>query len=159
MTSPMKLVLALCAAPLAIGCKSTSEHPTLDTKQQESASVQLAKARADSKSAAQALAEYSYTRKAEFVATMNKELLILQDDLDRLSTRAGSPGRAAKVDAKAKLEGVREKLAQTKDLLAQVESATESTWNGATGGFRQAYASLHESVDETRSWLSDKIAP
>jgi hypothetical protein len=155
----MQLVLSLCAATLATGCKSTPENPTFDTKQQESASVQLARAQADSKAAAQALAEYSYTRKAEFVATMNKELLIVQNDLDRLSARVGSPGGAAKADAKAKLESVREKLSQTKGLLAQVESATESTWNGATGGFRQAYASLHDSVEETRSWLSDKIAP
>jgi hypothetical protein len=159
MTRPMQLVLSLCAAALALGCKSTPAPPTFDTKQQESASVQLARAQADSKAAAQALAEYSYTRKAEFVATMNKELVILQDDLDRLSARVGRPGAATKADAKAKLETVREKLAQTKGLLTQVEGATESTWNGATGGFRQAYASLHESVEEIRNRLRDKMAP
>jgi hypothetical protein len=159
MTHQKLLLPFLFAAALSMGCKSTTETPTPDVKPDDTAAVQLAKAKVETKQATQAMADYAYTRKAEFVATMNKELVVLQEDLDRLAAKVASAGGAARADAKTKLETVREKLSQTKNLLAQAESATESTWNGATGGFRQSYASLKESIEDTRQWLSDKIAP
>ena len=159
MTHPKAFVAFSITVALAVGCKPTPENPAPDTKQQDNASVQLANAKADTKAAVQAMAEYSYAKKAEFLATMNKDLVSLQEDLDRLSAKIESSGGAAKADAKAKLETIRGKLSQTKNLFAQAESATESTWNGATGGFRQAYADLRGSIEETRKWLSDKIAP
>lgn len=159
MTSSMAFVPCVLVAVLAIGCKSTPDNSVSDAKQREAALVQLAKAKADAMTTIQVIAEYSYTKKSEFVATMKRDVLVLQDDLDRLSARADRTGGTAKADAKAKLDIVRDKLSQTKNLLAQVESATESTWNGATGGFRQSYADLRESIEGARKWLGDAIAP
>jgi hypothetical protein len=139
-----------------VGCKS--KLPS-ETKQDGAASAQLAKAKAETKQAAQSMADYAYTRKAEFVATMNSEMVALQENLDRLSAKVESSAGAARVEATTKLETVREKFSQTKKALAQTEIATESTWNGATGVVRQSYASLKDSIDDTRRWLSDKIAP
>jgi hypothetical protein len=149
------IALLLSVAPTA-GCKS--KLPS-ETKQDGAASAQLAKAKAETKQAAQSMADYAYTRKAEFVATMNKELVVLQEDLDRLSAKVESSAGAVRGEATAKLETVREKYSQTKKALAQTEIATESTWNGATGVVRQSYASLKDSIDDTRRWLSEKIAP
>lgn len=159
MTLQTTLIPFILAATLALACKSTSENPAPDARQVDNASVQLAKAKADTKSAAQAMVDYSYARKAELVATMDKELVVLQQDVDSLSAKIESSGDAAKAGARTKLETVRNKLAQTKSLLAQVESATESTWNGAAGGFQQAYGSLSDSVADMRRWLGEKIAP
>jgi predicted nucleic acid-binding Zn-ribbon protein len=153
------LISFLFAAVLTVACKSTTENPTPDVRPEGNASVQLAKAKADTKAAAQAMADYSYAKKAELVATMNRDLAVLQQDVDNLSARIESSSDAAKASARTKLEAVRDKLAQTKTLLAQAESATESTWNGAAGGLRQAYLGLNQSVEETRRWLSEKIAP
>jgi capsule polysaccharide export protein KpsE/RkpR len=150
------LILLLFSAALTVGCRSKS---TVETQRDEAASAELAKAKTETKAAAHAMADYAYTRKAEFIATMNKELVALQEDLDRLSAKVESSAGAVKVEATAKIETVREKLSQTKKLLAQTGSATESTWNGATGLARQSYASLKDSIEETRRWLSDKIAP
>jgi membrane-associated HD superfamily phosphohydrolase len=155
MTKDRLLVPLFLFAAITVDCKSES---TSEMKQ-DGASAQLAKAKAETKEAAQAMTEYAYTRKAEFVATMNKELVALQDDLDRLSAKAESSAGSVKAEAKSRLETAREKFSQTKNLLAQAEGSTESTWNGATGVVRQSYASLKDSVDETRRWLSDKIAP
>jgi hypothetical protein len=156
MTNHSLLIPLLLSAALTAGCKS--KLPS-ETKQDGAAAAQLAKAKAETKQAAQSMADYAYTRKAEFVATMNKELVVLQEDLDRLSAKVDSSAGAAKVEATTKLETVREKFSQTKKALAQTEIATESTWNGATGVVRQSYASLKDSIDDTRRWLSEKIAP
>jgi hypothetical protein len=153
------MVPFLLAAALAMGCKATPERPTNDVKPDDTAATQLVRAKVETQEAAQAMVDYAYARKTEFVAKMNRELIILQEDLDRLGAKVESSAGTAKADAKARLETVREKYAKTKTLLAQTESATESTWNGAAGGFRQSYVALRNSVDETRQWLSDKIAP
>lgn len=150
------LIPLLLSTALTAGCKS--KLPS-ETKQDGAASAQLAQAKAETKQAAQSLADYAYTRKAEFVATMNSEMVALQEDLDRLSAKVESSAGAVRGEATTKLETVREKFSQTKKALAQTEVATESTWNGATGVVRQPYASLKASIDETRRWLSDKIAP
>lgn len=159
MTPSTAFVPCLLVAALASGCKPAPEGSVSDTKQQEAAPVQLAKTKADAMPTGQAMAEYSYAKKAEFVASMKRDVRVLQEDLDRISARIDSSGTAAKAGAKNKLENVRDKLSQTKNLLAQVESATESTWNGATGGLRQSYADLRESVEGARKWLSDTVAP
>ena len=151
---PFSLALALAGA-----CKSTAEKSTAATKQDEIAALQLGKAKAATKEAAQAMGDYAYTRKAEFVAMMNNELVGVQEELDHLTAKVESSGGAAKAEAKAKLEAARDQWAQAKRSLDQAESATESSWNDVKGGFRESYAGLKDSVAMTRRWLSDKIAP
>ena len=157
---PMKRVIPfILVAALTVGCKSTAEKSTAATKQDELAALQLGKAKAATKEAAQAMQDYAFTQKTEFVATMNKELVAIQEELDQLTAKVESSGGAAKADAKAKLEAAREKWALTKRALDQAESATESSWSDVKGGFRQSYAGLKDSIAMTRRWLSDKIAP
>jgi len=151
---PFVLALALTA-----DCKSTAEKSTAETKQDEIAALQLGKAKAATKEAAQAMQDYAFTQKAEFVATMNKELVAIQEELDHLTAKVENSGGAAKADAKERLEAAREKWALTKRALDQAESATESSWNDVKKGFRDSYAGLKDSIAMTRRWLSDKIAP
>lgn len=156
----LKLAIPLFIAAAAIaGCKSTTDKPTNETAQDSAAALQLGKAKAATAEAAQAMEDYTYARKAEFVARMNKDLGVLQDDLNLLAARAESAGGAAKADAKAQLAAAREKWAKTKQQLDQTENATESTWNDVKRGFNESYAGLKDSVDTTRRWLSEKIAP
>ena len=152
-------VFIFSAATLAVGCKSTADRPTNGTQQDSAAALQLGKAKAATVEAAQAMADYTYARKAEFVAKMNKNLGVLQDDLNLLAAKVDDSGGAVKADAKAKLEVVREKWAKTKQQLDQAENATESTWNDVKSGFGESYAALKDSFDTTRQWLSQKIAP
>jgi hypothetical protein len=90
---------------------------------------------------------------------MNKDMGVLQDDINLLAAKVDGVGDAAKADAKAKLAAARDKWAKTKQQLDQVENATESTWNDVKRGFKESYAGLKDSVDTTRQWLSDKLAP
>ena len=148
----------LIATALAVGCKSPADKPPGETSQDSAAALQLGKAKAATIEAAQAVEDYTYTRKAEFVAKMNKDMGVLQDDLNLLAAKVDGVGNVAKADAKAKLAAAREKWAKTKQQQDQVENATESTWNDVKRGFKESYAGLKDSVDTTRQWLSDKLA-
>ena len=149
----------ILAGALATGCKAITEKSAAKTQSHETASQELSKAKTATGEAAQAMEDYAYTRKAEFVVLMNKELVATQEELDRLGAQVERGGDATKADAKAKLEVVRGKFAQTKRQLDQAENATESTWTDMKSGFKESYAGLKESIGITRRWLSDKIAP
>jgi hypothetical protein len=157
-----RLAITFCiffAAALSVGCKETADRPTNGTQQDSAAALQLGKARAATVEAAQAMEDYAYARKAEFVAKMKSDMVATQEELDRLATKADAAGHVAKADAKANLAAVREKWAKTKQQLDQAESATESTWNDVKGGVKASYARLKDSLDMTRQWLSEKVAP
>ena len=105
------------------------------------------------------MGDYAYAEKTEFVDKMRRELVGTQEELDRLSAKVESAGGAAKTDAKAKLETVREKWTQAKKQLDRAATATASDWEDVKNGFKQSYTDLKDSSDKTRQWLSDKIAP
>ena len=146
-------------AALGSGCKSTTEKSTNEIQQNSAAAFQLTKAKAATLEAAQAMEDYAYVRKAEFVAKMNAELVATQEELDRLGAKVSSAAGAAKADATTELAAARVKLAQTKQQLNQAENATESSWNDVKRGFKESYSGLKDSIVLTRQWLSDKVAP
>lgn len=149
----------VAAAAFAVGCRSRDGKSAVAPKQGESAAAHLDKAKAETKEAAQAMQDYAYAQKAEFVAKMKRELASIQEELDRLGAKVDRASGTAKADAKVRLEAVREKWAQTKKQLDRAESTTESTWDDVKNGFKQSYTDLKDSFDKTRQWLSDKIAP
>jgi Skp family chaperone for outer membrane proteins len=144
---------------LAVGCTSKDRKPAVASKPGETAAAHLDRAKAETKEAAQAMRDYAYAEKTEFADKMKKELVSIQEELDRLGAKVDRASGAAKADAKVKLETVREKWAQAKKQLDQAESATESSWDDVKNGFKQSYVDLKDSFAKTRQWLSDKIAP
>lgn len=134
---------------LAVGCGS---------KQGESAAARD-RAMMETEEAAQAMQDYAYAQKAEFVDEMRRELADIQEELDRLSARVERSSGVAKAEARTQLDAVREKWAQVNTQLDQAESANESTWDDMMGAFKESYAALEDSFEKTRQWMSDKIAP
>jgi hypothetical protein len=106
-----------------------------------------------------AVQNYAYAQKAEFVSQMNIELGKAQVELDRLSAKVESSAGSAKIDAQAKLTAAQEKWTQAKNQLSQAEKASEPTWNEMKSGFANSYNELNSSLDDTRQWLSEKLAP
>ena len=105
-----KLVIPfLLGAALAMGCKATKEKSAAETKQDETAALQLGKAKTATREAAQAMEDYAYTRKAEFVVKMHEELVAMQEEVDRLAAKVDSSAGARKDEAKAKLEEAKSK--------------------------------------------------
>jgi hypothetical protein len=142
-------------AGLVGGCTSTDGR----NEGGSAAAAQSDKAKMETKEAAQAMQNYAYAEKAEFVNKMKKELAAIQEELDRLTAKVDRSSGTAKADAKTKLEAVREKWAQAKKQLDQAENATESNWDDVKGGFKKSYGEMKDSFEKTRQWLSDKIAP
>jgi exonuclease VII large subunit len=155
----MLVTAFLGAAALAMACTTKDGKSAVPPKQERSAAAHLEKAKAETKEAAQAVRDYAYAEKAEFVDRMKKELVNIQEELDRLGAKVDRANGAAKADAKVKLERARDKWAQAKKRLDQAETATESSWDDVKNGFGQSYADLKDVFENTRQWLSDKIAP
>jgi chromosome segregation ATPase len=152
-------ILTFLVAVVTTSCTQTTGKAPPAPKQSETAAIQVEKARSESVDAAKTVTDYAYAQKAVFVDKMKRELVTIQEELDRLSTKIDKAGGATKADAKTRLATVREQWVRVKKQLDQAEGATESTWDDVKGGFKNAYSDLQDSVTTTRQWLSDKIAP
>ena len=160
---PVKQVIlsmaCLSFVGLAVSCKSTGNNSATEPKYVGTAAVERDKAKTETKEAAQAMQDYAYAEKARFVDEMKRELGEIQKELDRLSAKVERSSGTVKVDAKAKLAVVRDQWAQAKETLDRAESAGESSWDDMKSGFQKSYDLLKSSFDQTRQWLSEKIAP
>lgn len=146
-----KLTIALLAfAAITVGCKPAEEKAT---------SGQIEKLTQETNEAAQDIKDYTYAQKAEFVANMQGQLDVLKRDLDQLSTRIESASDAVKAEAKPKLQALRDQAAQLNKQLDGVRGATESTWDSVKVTSQKAFDSLKDGFQQSRQWLSDKIAP
>jgi chromosome segregation ATPase len=137
-------------AVFAVGCKPTDDSST---------SKELDKVKAETKADAQAMKDYTYAQKAEFVATMQGQLDALNKDIDTLSAKIDSSSDAVKADAKPKLQALRDEAAGLNRQLDEAKNATESTWESVKAGTEKAYNGLKTDFQQARQWVSDKIAP
>jgi hypothetical protein len=153
----MKLLVLTLTFLLVAGLAQFSA--AADSKPRKTAAAQRDKATAETKEAAKAVRDYAFAQRAEFAADMKKDLAEIQGELGRLSAKVGKLSGAAKTDAKARIDTLHDRWAQAKKQLDRAENTTESAWDDVKGGFNKAYGDLKESVDGTRQWLSDKIAP
>lgn len=153
------IIAFLLVAVSAVNCTPTGEAAAAGPNRAEPAAAQLDKATAEAKEAAQALQNYAWAQKAEFVARMRKDLVETQAELDRLIARVETASDEAKVDAKARLDTARADWARAMKHLDEAERATESTWDEVQAGFTKAYGELKTSFAEARQRLSDAVAP
>lgn len=159
MKDTILVITFLAVAIFAMGCTPKDVKAAAAPNQAGPAQVQLDKATAKTKQAAQAMRDYAYAEKTEFVDGMTKALVSTQEELDRLSAKAERAGDAVKTEAKAKLAAAREKWTAAKKQLDRAKTASASDWDDVKNGFKQSYADLRNASDGTRQWLSDKIAP
>ena len=138
----------LSAAAFVAGCNK--EGTT--TQQLEKVEVKTAEA-------AQEMKDYSYAQKAEFTEKMRSHLAEINKDMDQLAAKHEKSSDAVKAEAKPKFQALREKADQLGKQLDAAGNATESTWDGVKAGTRKAYESLKEGFQQSRQWVSEKIAP
>ena len=140
----------LAVAAFAVGCK-----PAEDT----STAGQLDKVKSETKADAQAMKDYTFAQKAEFVAQMQGQVDALNKDLDQLSAKIDKSSDAVKADAKPKLQALRDQAAQMNKKLDEARNATESTWDSVKAASQKTWDGLKDDFTQARQWASDKIAP
>jgi len=150
-------VVFLAITAFAVGCKPSTEQSAAES--QKTTSQQLDKVKQDTKEAAQEMKDYSYAQKAEFVTSMEAELAAINRELDQLAVRIEKSNAAAKAEATPKLQALRAQTAGLNTQLDAVKNATESTWDDVKAGVKKGYAELKDGFQQTRQWVSDKIAP
>jgi phage host-nuclease inhibitor protein Gam len=113
----------------------------------------------ETKEAAQAMNDYAYAQKAEFVANMQVQLAEINRELDQLAAKIDKADDAARTEATPKLQALRDQVAKLNTHLDGAKSATESTWDDVKAGFNQGYSDLKDGFNQARQWVSEKIAP
>ena len=90
---------------------------------------------------------------------MQAQLDILNQELDQLSAKIEKSSDAVKAEARPKLEAMRAEVAQLGKQLDEVRNSTESTWDSVKAASQKTFASVKGGFQQSRQWLSDKIAP
>jgi ElaB/YqjD/DUF883 family membrane-anchored ribosome-binding protein len=132
---------------------------TMGCNKAETTSQKLDKVQEKTAEAAQDMKDYTYAQKAEFTAKMQSQLTEINKDLDQLAAKIEKSSDEVKAEAKPKLQALREKADQLGKQLDETRNATESTWESVKAGTRKAYDALKEGFQQSRQWVSDKIAP
>jgi len=144
------ILTCIAIGAFVAGCKPSEEKSTAQ---------QLDAVKAETKTAAQDMKDYTYAQKAEFVSFMQGQLDTLNKDLDQLSAKVESSNDTVKADAKPKLQALRDQVAGLNHQLDEAKSATESTWDSVKATSQKALNSVKDAFQQSRQWLSDKIAP
>jgi cytochrome c556 len=150
------LLVLLAVAAFAVGCERSDKSATGN---REATAKQLDKVKTETRAAARDMKDYTYAQKKEFVGTMQAQLAALNRDLAALSAKVEKGSDAAKVEAKPKLQALRDEADKLNQQLDRAKGATESTWDDVKAGTGKAYSELKDSFQQARQWVSDKIAP
>jgi ElaB/YqjD/DUF883 family membrane-anchored ribosome-binding protein len=150
MKNRLLAITFLAVTAVAVGCKPAQDNST---------SQQLDKVKTETKADAQAMKDYAFAQKAEFVADMQVQLDALNKDLDQLSAKIDKSSDAVKADAKPKLQALRDEAAKMNKQLDEARNATESTWDSVKTSSRKAWDATKDDFEKARQWASDKIAP
>jgi choline dehydrogenase-like flavoprotein len=145
-----KLLFTTCLslAALALGC---DQGPTTSQKMEEVSAA--------GRAATPAQSDYTYAQRAEFKAKMQSQVAGINQDIDQLAARIEQSSAAVKAEAAPRLRALRDQATVLNKQIDAADSATESTWESVKSGTRKAYDTMKEGFQESRQWLSEKIAP
>ena len=141
------LLTFLSIAALTVGCK------------EQTASQQIENIKAETKEAAQDLKDYTFAQKAEFTEKMQSQLAEINKNLDQLEAKIEKSSEPVKAEAKPKLQALRNQSAELSKQLDEVKNASESTWDSVKAGTKKSYEALKDGFQQSRQWVSEKIAP
>ena len=142
------LLTILSVTALTMGCdKPATTSQQLDKVQEKTTAV------------AQEMKDYTFAQKAEFTAAMRSQLATINKELDQLAGKIEKSNDAARAEAKPKLQALREKADRLNKQLDEAGNATESTWDSVKETSKKAFNDLKDGFNQSRQWVSDKIAP
>jgi D-ribose pyranose/furanose isomerase RbsD len=111
---------------------------------------------ADDKESVQSAVDYTYDKKADFVAKANADLNTLDQKIQQLSDKAATASDSVKNEAQAKLQDLRDKRTELGKKLDAVKNASQADWNELKVGFQTSYDDAKTSLKQAWQWLNDK---
>jgi peptidoglycan hydrolase CwlO-like protein len=140
------VVTSLLVAALAAGCQSSTDRPAAGAEKQ-----------GESTRPVQSAEDFTYAQKDEFVEDMHDALTRIQSEVDRLTAKVAAARGAAKAEAEAKVQALREEANRVSQQLERAKTATEATWDDVSSGIKKSFGELEDSFRQTRQWLSDQL--
>jgi chromosome segregation ATPase len=153
MRNTLLAITCFAVTALAVGCKPSAEENRSATADQ------FDKVKKEGKEAAQAMKDFAFAHKDEFVTKMQSQMTELNRDLDQLMARVEKSTDAAKAEAKPKLQALRDQAAKLNHQLDEAGNATESTWGDVKAAFKKGYGEVKDGVQAARQWVGDKVTP
>ena len=147
MKNKILVITLLSSALFAAGCNK-----------EQTTSQQVEKVKSETKEAAQEMKDYTFAEKAKFTEEMRSQVTEINRSLDQLDGKIEKASDSARAEAKPKLHALREKADRLGKQLEAATNSTESTWETVKADSKKACIELKDEVNQTRQWVSDKIA-
>jgi len=151
----MLITIAMFIGSISTGCDMNGKSAS--QLRQEELIAKLNQEKMDKQVDRAASTLYTFSRKADFIAEMQKELTYIQGRINQLSVRVEKAEDAVKTDAQPKIAALREELEMAKKYVETTDNADESSWETARNDFRKVTTDLRDSFEKTDKLISDKI--
>lgn len=152
------LVSVFSLAALITGCEPANQTPQAEGQPTEAAE-RYEEATQEIVEAADAAGSYAKAQKTVFVTQMEERIAALKSEAEDLQAQIADTTNEIKAEGEKRLEALKQQAEQLGGQLEEVRSATESDWEEVKAGLETAYNETREAFDETRTWLSEQIAP
>ena len=107
----------------------------------------------------QNVSDYSYAQKEKFVKKMENELARLKKDIIALEEKAKKAGGSAKMEAKTRIQEIKDGTKELEKKVSMLKDATEDKWEDIKVKFNESMDDVKEAIEKSRTWISEKIAP
>ncbi len=144
----------LIATILAAGCSPSADK---DETISQTVSKQIDKTQDTAKDVAMDLKAYTFEKKADFMATMNKQQAGLEKQIQELSAKIDKSSEAVRTETKPKLAALREHSSQLSKQIGEIAKATPSTWDSIKAETEKVYISVKDAVVASGQWISEKV--
>jgi septal ring factor EnvC (AmiA/AmiB activator) len=147
-----KFILPFLLVVLCAGCDKSAS-----TASDATASQQLDQAKADTKQAAQDMADYTYAQKEEFIKKMQVELDELNAELATLTAKVAHASDATKAAAQPKIDDLKAQVAALEVDLDQVKNSTETTWDKVKDSVEKGYDATKQAFVNAGAWIDKQV--
>ena len=107
----------------------------------------------------QNVSDYSYAQKEKFVKKMENELARLKKDIIALEEKAKKAGGSAKMEAKTRIQEIKNGTKELEKKINMMKDATEDMWDDIKVKFNESMDGVKDAIEKSRTWISEKIAP
>jgi septal ring factor EnvC (AmiA/AmiB activator) len=109
--------------------------------------------------AEQVSSEYAYSQKEDYIARTKEEVNHLQKDLSELEMKSKKITGNAKEEIKIKIKTVKTSIDKLHIEIENLKSAQEGNWVETKRNFNESIEKVKSTIEKSRKWLSEKIAP